>query len=56
MSLVQVSHEIGNHILRNSMLWSKIFAQKGVIVFTIMGNVLENILIFRQIHNLQSIW
>jgi len=54
---VQVSHEIGNQILWNSMLWSKMFAQKRVnIVFTNMGNVLENFLIFRQVRNLQSIW
>lgn len=39
------------------MLWSKMFAQKRVnIVFTNMGNVLENFLIFRQVRNLQSIW
>jgi len=37
------------------MSWSKIFAQKGVNIFTNMGNVLENFPIFRQVHNLQSI-
>jgi len=56
MPLVNVGHEIGNHILWNSMLCSKIFAQKGVNVFTNMGNVLENFLIFRQVHKLQSVW
>jgi hypothetical protein len=54
MSLVQVIHEIGNQILWNRMSWSKIFAQKGGNIFTNTGNVLENFLIFRQVHNLQS--